>query len=272
MKKDIQSKKEASLTKIIIKTSLKTLWSILFCLGFLILSATVVAPKFVLKAYDSVGLDKAGYLVQKRLYIRDNSNENLYNLIQRSIETEEYADQAKFISIMLELDDYSQFSEKVDLATKEILGAKYSIYADSYDSYLRRHLVTALYKTSNELEAKMLAIDSVYGSLGELHQYVNLVVQDEELSEFQKKTEIKTLYSRYSILSAIETKMLELDELLVMSSSNYDAIIIYDQKIQMAEIQFLIGKYADDDTLEDSAKTNMETWIKNIETLKKEIK
>ena len=254
------------------QTSFKTVWIILFCLGFLVMSATVIAPRFVLKAYDLVGLDKAGYLVQKRLYIRDNSNENLYNLIQRAIETNQYEDQAKYISIMLEKDDYSQFQETVDIATKEILGEKYSIYADSYDGYIRRHLVTALYNTNNELEAKMLAIDSVYGGLGELHQYVNLVVEDEGLSEFQKKTEIMTLYSRYSILSAIETKMLELDELLVMSSTNYDAIIIYDQKIKMAEIQFLIGKYADDDTLEDSAKTNMEAWIKNIETLKKDIK
>ena len=271
MKKNTQSTNEINLTKLIFKTILKTIWIVLFCIGFVVLSLTIVAPKFVLKTYDTIGLEKAGYLVQKRLYLRDNTNENLYNLIQRAIETEKYEDQAEFISVMIELDDYLQFAEKVDKSTKEILGESYSVYADSYDSYLRRHLVSALYKTQNELEAKMLAIDSVYGGLEELHEYVNLVVSDENLTEFQKKAEMTTLYSRYSIVSAIDTKMLELDELLTLSSSTYDEIIIYEQKIKMAEIQYSLGKYADDTTLEKQAESNLETWTTEVENLKQEL-
>ena len=271
MKKNTQINNELNLSKIVVKTIFKTIWIVLFFVGFLILSLTIVAPRFVLKTYDSIGLHKAGYLVQKRLYLRDNTNENLYNLIQRAIETEEYKDQSVFISIMLDLDDYNQFAEKVDNATKEILGERYSVYVDSYDSYLRRHLVSSLYKTNNELEAKMLAIDSVYGSLGELHEYVNLVVSDGNLTEFQKKAEMMTLYSRYSIVSAIDTKMLELDELLTLSSSTYDEVIIYEQKIKMAEIQFELGKYADDKTLEQTAENNMKNWNAEIQELKQNL-
>ena len=269
MKKNIQSK-EVNLTKVVFKTILKTIWIVCFCVGFLIMSLSVVAPKTVLKAYDTIGLNRAGYLVQKRLYLRDNSNENLYNLIQRAIEMDEFEDQAEFISIMIEGDDYDKFSASVDNATKKALGDRYSIYADSYDAYLRRHLVSALYKTGNELEAKMLAIDSVYGSLDELHQYVNLVVKDENLTEFQKKIELKTFYSRYPIVSKIEDKMTELNA-LPPSSSNYEKIIILDQKIKMSEIQFLLGKYADDSALETQAETNIKEWKAEIERLKNEL-
>lgn len=270
MRKNIQNKTsqdKPKLGKIIAFTTLKTLGVICLVFGFLISSLSVVAPKYMLKIFDTVGFDDAGYLVQKRMYERDCSNENLYNLIQRSIDSKKYKDQAKFIKIMIESDDYTNFCEDVDAATKLALGLRYSIYADSYDVYLRRHLVEALYKTNKQMEAKMMAIDSVYGGLFELYMYVNLVVNDEDLSDMQKTTEITTLYSRYSIVSAIETKMLELDETLSLSESNYDSIIILEQKIKLAEIQEVLGSHAGNETLENSAKQNKEGWINEIKTL-----
>lgn len=269
MKKNIQNK-ELSITKLIFQTILKTVWVVLFCVGFLIMSLSVVAPRFVLNAYDIVGFNKAGYLVQKRLYLRDNSNENLYNLIQRAIEMNEYEDQAEYITIMLESEDYDKFRDSVDEATKKTLGERYSIYADNYDAYLRRHLVSALYKTGDELEAKMLAIDSVYGSLDELHEYVNLVVNDENLTEMQKKIELTTFNSRYPIVEKIEEKMTELNA-LPPTSSIYDEIIILNQKIKMAEIQFELGNYAEDNALKEQASTNLELWRNKVQALKEEL-
>jgi len=273
MKKSTQNKttekkiQNPKLGKVIALTVLKTLGLIILALGFSIVSLSVVAPRFMLKTFDSVGLSGASYLVQKRMYERDSTNENLYNLIQRSIETEHYKDQAKYINVMIKSDDYAAFSEEIDTATKKALGQRYSIYADSYDTYLRRHLVEALYKTNKEMEAKMMAIDSVYGSLDELSMYVSLIVEDEELTEMQKTAEITTLYSRYSIVSAIETKMLELDELLILSESNYDSIIILEQKVKFAEIQEILGKYAGNTSLETSSKENKEVWLTEINCL-----
>lgn len=263
----VQNANEIKLGKMIVATALKTIGLILFVLGFLIVGTSVVAPRFMLKSFDTVGFKKAGYLVQKRMYERDNNKQNLYNLIQRAIENEEYKDQAKYIQIMIKIDDYSEFCEEVDNATKQILGSKYSIYADSYDTYLRRHLVKALYNTDREMEAKMMAIDSVYGGLDELYMYVDLIVNDENLTEVQKTAELTTLYSRYSTLSAIETKLLELDEVLSLSETNYDRVIILEQKIKLAEIQYKLGEYAGNSALADSAKENIEGWSAEIVNL-----
>ena len=113
MKKNTQSNaseqnpNEIKIGKMIWSTVIKTVGIILFVLGFLIVGLSVVSPRVMLKTFDAVGFDKAGYLVQKRMYERDNTKQNLYNLIQRSIENEKYEDQAKYIQIMLKLDDYS---------------------------------------------------------------------------------------------------------------------------------------------------------------------
>lgn len=265
--KNEQNVKDLKLGKVVFTTVLKTIGIIMFVFGFIVMSMSVVTPRTMLKTFDSMGLDGAGYLVQKRMYERDNTNQNLYNLIQRAIENEKYEDQVKYIDIMIHLDDYSSFCEEVDNATKQILGAKYSIYADSYDTYLRRHLVKALYLTDKEMEAKMMAIDSVYGGLDELYMYVDLIVNDEELTDVQKTAEINTLYSRYSVLSAIETKLLELDELLSLSESNYDSIIVLEQKVKLAKIQSILGEYAGNEVLANSAKENIERWSNEIADL-----
>ena len=265
--KTILKTKDLSVAKVICATALKTIGIILFVFGFAVVSMSVVTPRTMLKTFDSLGFDSAGYLVQKRMYERDNTNQNLYNLIQRAIEHDKYEDQTIYIAKMIHLDDYADFCEEVDNATKQILGARYSIYADSYDTYLRRHLVKALYMTDKEMEAKMMAIDSVYGGLDELYMYVDLIVNDEELTDIQKTAEINTLYSRYSILSAIDTKLLELDEILSLSESNYDSIIVLEQKIKLAKIQAVLGEYAGNDALANSSKENMERWSNEIKTL-----
>lgn len=265
------SSKEIKLGGVVIKTVLKTLWLTAFILGFVIVGMSVLTPRIMLKSFDAMGLNRAGYLVQKRLYERDDSNENLFNLIQRAIEDERYKDQVKYIQIIMANDDYSEFCDAVDKETRQVLGQRYSIYADSYDTYLRRHLVEALYKTGETMEAKMMAIDSVYMGLDELYMYVSLIINDDELLDMQKSTEITTLYTRYSITTAIETKQLELSELLDLTESNYDAVIILEQKIKLAEIQQVLGKYAGNATLENGATANIAEWTRRVARLANEL-
>lgn len=271
LKRDKTNDNSLKVGKTIISTVFKTLGILLFVFGFFVVSLSVFFPKTMIKSFDAVGLNKAGYLVQKRLYERNKSNENLYNLIQYAIEMENYEDQVKYIEILISSDDYSKFCEMVDVSTRKTLGEKYSVYADSYDTYLRRHLVISLYNTDRELEAKMMAIDSVYSSLDELYVYISLVVTDEKLTDFQKESELTTLYSRYSIVSALETKLLELDELLSLSNSAYNSIIVLEQKVKLAEIQQILGKFAGNSALEKSAKENQELWQNEINSKLEEL-
>ena len=255
------------LGKLIVLTALKTLGILIFLLGFVIVSTPALCPKKTLKVLDAVGLNEAGYLVQKRLYYRDNSNINLYNLIQRSIEEEKYEDQIEFIELMLNSDDYSKFSEEVDKSTKKTLGLRYSVYADSYDTYLRQHLVIALYRSGRELEAKMMAIDSVYGGFDELYVYLNLIVNDDNLTELQKEIEITSLYKGYGVVSSIDNEILVLEELLSMSSSDYDSVIVLEQLVKLSEIEVVLGKYAGKTTFEEEARAKKETWSNQMSEL-----
>ena len=258
---------ELNLGKTVFDTIKRTILLILFASGFLFVTTAVLAPQVVTPFLTSIGCDSANYLLYKRMYVRDNSNQNLYNVIQLAIENEYYKEQTELIDEMINREDFSVFAKTIDEKTKSMLGKRFSIYADSYESYLRRHLVSALYNTGKEIEAKMMAIDSVYGKADELYVYVKLVVDDEKLEETQKEAELTTLYTRYDLMRSLDIKMLELDESLSLSESDYDSIIILEQKVKLAEVKYLIGKYTKDKDLENLAMQNIELWNSQIKVL-----
>lgn len=260
-------KKEINLNKTILSTIGKTLLFIWFACGFSFVITAVLAPQIVTPALTSLGCDSANYLLYKRMYVREDSNQNLYNVIQLAIENEYYEEQSELISEMIKREDFSDFAKKIDENTKLVLGKRFSIYADSYESYLRRHLVSALYNTGKEIEAKMMAIDSVYGEADELYVYVKLVVEDKKLDETQKELELTTLYTRYDLMRSLDIKMLELEESLSLSESMYDSVIIIEQKIKLAEVKLLIGKYTKDKELENAASQDIQLWNNQIKQL-----
>lgn len=265
--KSNDKKQDVKLTKTILSTIGGTIMVLLFVVGFLFITTSVIAPNAVTPLLTSIGSNNANYLLYKRMYEREKTNQNLYNVIQLAIENEKYDDQAIFIAEMINGDDFEDFSKKVDEQTKEALGKRYSVYADSYESYLRRHIVVALYKTGNELEAKMMAIDSVYGKADELYTYVMLVSQDENLIESQKEAEFNTFYQRYGLVDALKLKIEELDVNLNSTETSYDKVVLIEQKIKLAEVQHYIGKYTKKVELENDAKQNIEKWQLEIKNL-----
>ena len=261
------SREEINLKKTILSTIGKTLLIIWFACGFLFVTTAVLAPQIITPALTSLGCNSANYLLYKRMYVRDDSNQNLYNVIQLAIENEYYEEQTQLISEMINRDDFAEFAQKIDEKTKAMLGKRFSVYADSYESYLRRHLVSALYNTGKEIEAKMMAIDSVYGKADELYVYVKLVVEDKNLEDSQKESEMTTLYTRYDLMRSLDIKMLELDESLSLSESDYDSVIVIEQKIKLAEVKLLIGKYTKDKDLENQAAQDIELWNNQMKQL-----
>ncbi len=260
MKKNTQN----SLFCIGLKTALKTLLALLFVSGFIVVSLAVVAPRKTMQAYDAMGLTKVSYLVQKRLYYRSSTNENLDDLIQRAIDTNNYADQVKFIKILQAKDDYSDYVQKVDKSIKTILGERYSVYADSYDIYLKRHLVIALYKTGEVEEAKMLAIDSVFESLSigvdEMYVYVNLVNDDKNLDEITKQAEFTKLYNRYGLMDMLDKDIQLIDAYLVESVKDVDKAVLLDQKVKIAKIQMIIYENVGDADKLATSSENYNKW------------
>ena len=269
MKQKTLNKNELNLTKSIFQPLVKTLLYLFFAMGFVILSLCVIAPRLLTPVLTTLGCDNANYLLYKRIYKREQTNQNLYNIIQLAIENEKYEDQVEFINVMLNGDDFDSFCESVDKKTKEALGYRYSVYVDSYESYLRRHLVEALYKSGESLEAKMLAIDSAFnkGKVDDLYIYVKMIVDDEELLDMQKEAEFITLYKRYGLLDALSVKLGELEIEQSVAENNYSKVVVLEQKIKLAEIEYYIGKYNNEASMKDLAENNIKNWTEEIKNL-----
>ena len=226
------------------KTAFFTIFVIITSMAFLIISLTPTCPSFVLKAFEYIGADNAYYTVYKRIYNRNRTDENLYNVIQLSINRKEYEDMEYYINIMLSSNSFSKFARKVDDATKVALGEKYSIYANSYESYLRGNLVLAMYKRGETLSAKMLAIDSVEGAVRELYVYVDCIKQDTSLTAKQKETELYTLQSRYKLVDMLKDKLATLDDEYSMATTDGGKLVALNQKLLIGEIILSIGEYS----------------------------
>lgn len=225
----------------VIKTMLFTSFCFLCSFCFVVICLTPIAPNVVLRAFDYVGAKSATYLVYKRVYERHKTNENLYNVIQLAIERKNYEDMEKYIEIMVQGDKFSNFANKVDEKTKIALGDMYSVYANSYESYLRGNWVLALYKIDNKLSAKMLAIDSVEGTVTELYVYVKCIESDENLANIQKETELKTLQTRYNMVDMLKIKIDSLQDEYSMATTDSGKLVAINQKILILDIIITIG-------------------------------
>ena len=225
----------------VIKTAFFTVFCFLCSFCFLIVCLTPIIPNTILQAFNYVGAKSASYLVYKRVYERHKTNENLYNVIQLAIERKNYEDMEQYIEIMVQGDKFSNFAKKVDEKTKVALGELYSVYANSYESYLRGNWVLALYKNNNKLSAKMLAIDSVEGTVTELYVYVNCIKNDQNLTELQKEAELKTLQTRYNMVEMLKVKLDSLQDEYSMATTPSAKLIAINQRVLILDIIITIG-------------------------------
>lgn len=253
--------------KLILKTAFITILSIVGSIAFAVVCMSAVSPKIVAEAFEYCGFDDAYYLVYKRVYAREKTNENLYNVIQLSINRKEYEDMENYIKIMIEGDNFGKFAKKIDEKTQEKLGDEYSIYVDSYESYLRGELTLALYNNNKTLEAKMRAIDSVYDDARELYVYVNCIAKDSTLTELQKESEISTLQNRYGVSEKLLDKIIELNDDYNLAVSDNDKISVLEQRIRIAEIREVIATYTAEESEVEKIKEEIKLWNEEIISL-----
>ena len=248
-----------AITKTIVKTSLLTMGILAGVVAMFLISISVVAPSLAVKVYDSLGANGASYIVYQRVYEREKTDENLYNVLQASISRRDYKNIEKYAVEMLEDSTFQTFSKKVDEATKKRLDKKYSIYADSYESYVRKWLVISLYENGKIDEARMKAIDSVYDSDGgEMYEYVRLLKEDQEILESVRTRELRLLRDRYDVWKKLEEKQVELE--LGAYTDNEQKLIVLEQKIKIAEVQYYLSEATGNETETEQAKNNIEEW------------
>ena len=254
----------------IIHTVLTTLCAVLGVVAMFLISISVLAPTFAVRVYNSLGAENASYIVYQRVYERNQSDENLYNVLQASINMKDYVNIEKYAQLMLEDSTFSTFSKKVDEATKSKLDKKYSIYADSYESYVRKYLVIALYHNGKTDEARMRAIDSVYDrDGGEMYEYVRMLREDENMLQSVRVRELRLLHDRYDVWKKLEEKQVELE--LGAYTDNEKKIVVLEQKIKIAEMQYYLSEASGNEEELGSAEKNLEEWSTLIVELMKTI-
>lgn len=265
-----QEKRPEVNVKLIVKTALITLMLVVFAFGYFVVTISAVAPKTMANTFASLGFNKTSYLVYKRVYAREKTNENLYNVIQLSISRKNYKDMEYYIDLMLSGDNFNKFSAKVDEETKKVIGEEYNSYINSYANYLASQYTIALYNNGKILEAKMIAIDSLdpNSSASAFYAYTDCVMNDKNLLESQKTREFRTLKNKYGCISELNARLAELDADDTSTLSKVEKIEILEQKIRLNEIMYRIGKYTEDEVMAETSESAITNCINEINTLR----
>ena len=265
-KKDVAG--SIDIKKTIIHTVLVTLSALIGAVAMFLISISVVAPFFAVKVYDTFGAKKISYIVYQRVYEREKTDENLYNVLQASINMKDYENIEKYAQEMLEDSTFQTFSKKIDEATKKKLDKKYSVYADSYESYVRKWLVIALYENGKTDEAKMKAINSVYDSDGgEMYEYVRMLKEDKDILESERVRELRLLRDRYDVWKKLEEKQVELE--LGAYTDNEKKLVVLEQKIKIAEVQYCLSEATGNEEEAQVSMDNIKAWTSLKEDLLK---
>lgn len=267
---DKQEKKAEINVKLIVKTALITLMLVVFAFGYFVVTISAVAPKTMANTFASLGFNKTSYLVYKRVYAREKTNENLYNVIQLSINRKNYKDMEHYIDLMLSGDNFNKFSAKIDEETKKVIGEEYNSYINSYANYLAAQYTIALYNNGKILEAKMIAIDSLdpNGSASAFYAYTDCVMNDKNMLESQKTREFRTLKNKYGCIGELNARLVELDADDTSTLSKVDKIEMLEQKIRLNEILYRIGKYTEDDAMAETSKNAITNCVNEINNLR----
>ena len=238
--------------KLIVCTMLKTLLCVFVVIGFAFVSMSVVMPKTMSKFCDAVGLTETSYLINKRVYERSSSNENLYNVIQLAINKDEYEDVEHYIKIMVNGDHFADFASSIDEKTKQIMGEKYSVCLNSYEDYLMMHLTEALYKNGKLVEARMYALDSSLSNFNEMYSFVMCIDSDEELTNKQKKNQL-LLIDQYNVLAKLDSLITQYEADEKAEDINvYGKMSLIEQQIRLYEIKYIFATYIEGSGATDS--------------------
>lgn len=265
-----QEKKPEVNVKLIVKTALITLMLVVFAFGYFVVTVSAVAPKTMANTFASLGFNKTSYLVYKRVYAREKTNENLYNVIQLSISRKNYKDMEYYIDLMLSGDNFNKFSAKVDEETKKVIGEEYNSYINSYANYLAAQYTIALYNNGKILEAKMIAIDSLdpNSNASAFYAYTDCVMNDKNMLESQKTREFRTLKNKYGCIGELNARLTELDADDTSTLSKIEKIEILEQKIRLNEILYRIGKYTEDEVMAKTSENAITNCINEINNLR----
>ena len=231
---------------IIIKTIAGTFGLAVVCLIILMYAVITFSPRSTIDFFDGIGERNVSYAIYQKIYEKSENNEDLYNVLNRAINNEQYKDVEKYCLSMLDADD--EFFVAVDNATLIAVGKKNAVYMSSYKSYVKANLIRADYKLNKVNRAKELAVLYLNnGDANAMLEYIYEVKNDKKLDENQKNSLINILKDEGVIQVAnalLSSEALDVSKV----KDDFEVAVILNTRIKLNEIQYYIIKTFDEDS------------------------
>ena len=236
----------------ILKTFFRTAVALIGLVFYAFAVVLVVSPKTSIRIYDFIGAEQASLVAYERVYLSSGTLADLYNLVQKSVETKNHEKTSRYIKELQAKSDYTEFCKKVNSAVHQVTDKKYVAYVGDLDGYLVSQNILALYNNGQKNEALSVALsdfdnDNIY-SFG-LASYLESVLNDKELSSEEKKSKLLEVNNmaitsggaqKYVCSAVEERKVLvnveqytnEIDRLLKV----YTSLKINNYKLKLCEL------------------------------------
>ncbi len=181
------AQKPLDIGNIIINTFLYTMIALLGLVMWFVSVVYVVEPKASIKYFDFLRAPKASLAAYERAYNLSHENYDLYDLINKSIETGSYKTTIKYINELRTQTYYQAFVDEIDVTSTEGIAKRYVALVGDYDGYLNSQYVIALYKTGQKDAAIKAAADDLsnanYRSFA-LSAYFDCLYSDKTLTTY----------------------------------------------------------------------------------------
>lgn len=202
-----------------LKTALVLVCSVFYCFVMF----CVLLPKSSAKLLESIGADETSLFCYERIYLKSKNLDDLYNLVQKSIECGQYKKTAKYINEMKNNGGYSEFCIEVNNAVICATEAKYIAYVGDLDSYLVAQEIIAEYNLGNKNKALTLALEDLNNnniySFG-LSAYIETLDSDANVSDGTIKSTLVEIYNKTLGTKKVFEKVEERRNMVVHSSDD----------------------------------------------------
>ncbi len=152
--------------KLIIKTSIITVLSVLVAAILLVTTLCIFAPKTVSDYFYSVGNGNLSVSYMEKAYNKNKSADNLEELIFKANENEDYSRVVKYSEIFINREDFTSYANNKPSVAGQM----------TYEEYVYGNYVIALYNTGATKEVIFAVADkTVESEYSEYSAYSSLI-------------------------------------------------------------------------------------------------
>lgn len=261
--KEQPKKEKVNYTLTILSTFAKTLIVIIGSIFYLVSVSMSINTSFAIKIYEFFDAKDAVVVCYERVYNKSNSLNDLYNLVQKSIQAGDSKKTNKYIEILQSNSKYLEFCHRVNHSVKQVTEKKYYAYVGDLDSYLISQNIIALYENGKKEKALNLALtdltnNNIY-STG-IATYIDLLMNDTSLEFETREQNLNALLnekiSNKTIMEHIEIRIEVVD--YSEASDVHDCILRVYTALKLNNLKFNIYSYTNAEAEADSVRLEIE--------------